>query len=340
MSRRSFGDSSLGGRPLGTTGRTIPPVVLGCGTFGGIGGARELIGRGLDRAAAFATMDEALALGIDVFDTAERYAAGESERAIGEWLRSRPRETTAGIRIATKVAPPFADGTAGIPFARSYIESKIETSIERLGLDGVTFYLSHAPDPDTPIEATVEGFAAVVESGLAAHIGCCNVGVTELVAALEAAERLGVRGFEWVQNSFSLLSPREDREVRAVCRERGLGYTPFSPLAGGVLTGKYRRGEPFPADTRLALRPEGHGERMTAQVHDALDRLRAAAAARGVSPGALALAWIMAHPECTAPVVGPARTAAHLGHVAEALAVELTADEHAELGRWFETAGA
>lgn len=325
-------------RTLGTTGMIVPRVILGCGTFGGIGGARDLIGRGLDRAAAFATLDEALALGIDVFDTAERYAGGDSERAIGEWLCSRPQEVAAGVRIATKVAPPFADGPAGIPFDRAYIERKIETSLVRLGLSRVTFYLSHAPDKDTPIEATVEGFAAVVESGRAAHVGCCNVGSSELISALDAAERLGVPGFEWVQNSFSLLSPREDREVRAVCRERGLGYTPFSPLAGGVLTGKYKRGEPFPQETRMALRPEGFAELMTAGVHDALDRLREAAAARGVSCGALALAWVLAHADCTAPIVGPARAAPHLGHVAEALAVELTADEHAQLGRWFEAA--
>ncbi len=322
-------------RTLGTTGISISRVILGCGTFGGIGGARDLIGRGLDREAAFATMDEAVALGIDVFDTAERYADGESERAMGEWLHSRPETVTSRVRVATKVAPPKADGADGVPFDRDYIERKLAVSLERLGLDRVAFYLSHAPDEVTPIEKTVEGFAAVVESGRAAHIGCCNVDVAQLLEALEAADRLGVRGFEWVQNGYSLLSPDDEREVRAVCRERGLGFTPFSPLAGGVLTGKYRRGESFPEGTRMALRPEGHAALMTDAVHDALDRLRGAAAARGVSPGALALAWVLSHPDCTAPVVGPSRRAPHLGHVAEALAVELTADDREQLTRWF-----
>jgi len=100
-------------KTLGTTGIAIPRAFLGCGTFGGIGGARHLVGRGLDRKAAFATLDAALALGIDVLDTAERYADGESERAIGEWLRSRPPELSRGVRIATKVAPPTADGVDG-----------------------------------------------------------------------------------------------------------------------------------------------------------------------------------------------------------------------------------
>ena len=323
---------------LRTGGIASSRVILGCGTFGGIGGARDLIGRGLDRAAALATLDEALALGIDLFDTAERYADGESERNIGEWLRSRPRDVTEHLRIATKVAPPMLDGVAGTLFDRAYIERKLGTSLERLGLERVTLLFSHAPDETTPIEETVEGFAAVVESGRAVHLGCCNVGVAQLTEALDAAVRLGVRGFEWVQNGYSLLSPTADREVRAVCRERGLPYTPFSPLAGGVLTGKYQRGEPFPEGTRMALRPEGYGELMGDAVHDALDQLRDAAAARGVSCGALALAWIIAHQGCAAPVVGPSRAAPHLGHVVEALAVELTADEHAQLTTWFETA--
>ena len=328
------------GRTLGTTGIRVPRAFLGCGNFGGIGGARLLIGRGLDRRAAFATLDEALALGIDVLDTAERYADGESERAIGEWLRRRPRELTAGVRIATKVAPPIVDGVDRAAFDRAYIEKKLETSLERLGgVDRVTFYLSHAPDETTPIEETVEGFAAAIASGRVAHVGCCNVSAAALVEALEAAERLGVPGFEWVQNGFSLLSPNDDREVRAVCRERSLGYTPFSPLAGGVLTGKYRRGEPFPEGTRMALRPEGLAALMTDSVYAALDQLRDAATARGVSCGGLALAWVLAHPDCTAPVVGPSKTAPHLGHVAEALEIALTADEHARLAALFEAAG-
>ncbi len=325
---------------LGSTGVEIPSVILGCGTFGGIGGAKNLIGHGLDRDKAFATLDEALALGIDVLDTAERYADGESERTIGAWLRSRSRKATAVVRIATKVAPPRSDGIADARFDRRYIERKLDTSLERLGQRQVTFYLAHAPDPETPIEETVEAFAAVVESGRAAHVGCCNMGPEQLIEALDAAERLGVGGFEWVQNSYSLLSPSEDREVRAVCRERGLGYTPYSPLAGGVLTGKYRRGEPFPAGSRMALRPDGISERMSEAVHNALDQLRGAAAAREVSCGALSLAWMISHPECNAPIVGPSRTAPHLGHVAEALSVELTADEHALFTSWFESAGA
>lgn len=326
-------------RTLGTTGIEIPQVILGCGSFGGIGGAKALIGRGLDRKASFETLDEALAMGITVLDTAERYADGESERVIGQWLLGCTEEARASMHIATKVAPPYAEGLEGVRFDRAFVETKLHTSLERLGLERVTFYLSHAPDEQTPIEATMEGFAAVVEAGLARHIGCCNVGARELVEALEAADRLGVTGFEWVQNGFSLLTPDDDHEVRAICRERGLGYTPFSPLAGGVLTGKYKRGEPFPEGTRMALRPEGHADLLTGPVYDALDQLGDAAAQRGVSSGGLALAWIMAHPDVTAPVVGPSRAAPHLHHVREAMKLKLTEEEHAQVSAWFEAAG-
>jgi aryl-alcohol dehydrogenase-like predicted oxidoreductase len=327
-------------RTLGTTGEEVPAVQLGCGNFGGIGSLKSLIGRGLDREQAFAVLDEALALGIDLFDTAERYADGESERAIGAWLASRPAAATAHIRIATKVMPPSQESSDGGRFDRRHIEQRLATSLERLGRERITFYLSHAPEEATPIEETLEGFAAVVESGRVAHVGCCNVTLKQLLELLDAAHRLGVTGFEWVQNGFSLLSPAQDREVRAICRERGLGYSPFSPLAGGVLSGKYRRGEPYPPGSRLDLRPEGVAERLVGPVYDALGRLQQFAAARGVSSAALSLAWVISHEDCTAPVVGPSRTAPHLGHVAEALDISLTPEERTLLAGWFETAAA
>lgn len=126
-------------------------------------------------------------------------------------------------------------------FDRAFIERKLAISLERLGVNSATSYLSHRPDPQTPIERTLEGFAAVVESGRVRHIGCCNVDANQLRNALEASDRLGLPSFEWVQNGFSLLTPEEHREVRAICAERNLGFTPYSPLAGGVLTGKYKR---------------------------------------------------------------------------------------------------
>ena len=183
-------------------------------------------------------------------------------------------------------------------------------------------YMAHALCDTTPVQQPVEAFATVIESGRAERIGCCNVGPGQLLAALEEAERKRLPGFEWVQNSFSLLAPGADREVRAICRERGIGYSPYSPLAGGVLTGKYQRGEPFPSGTRMALRPDGTA--LTDATHDALDTLQDVAQARGTSSAAMAMAWNIGHPDCAAPVAGPSRMAPHLGHVAEAVSLTLT----------------
>jgi 1-deoxyxylulose-5-phosphate synthase len=309
------------------------PIILGCGTFGGIGGARHLIGKGLDATAAAATMDEAAALRIELWDTAERYAGGTSEELIGEWLCSRPPAVTERIRIATKVAPASRAGDPGTLFDRQYIEANLEASLSRLRCDRVALYLAHAPCDVTPIEVVVEAFAAVLESGRAERVGCCNIGAEGLTAALDAAERMGVRGFEWVQNSFSLLNPGADRELRAICRERRIPYSPYSPLAGGILAGRYRRGEPFPPDSRMALRPDGRA--LSEPTYDALDVLRAVAGEMGVSCAAVGLAWILGHPDCAAPVVGPSRNAPHLAHISEALAVNLSDGDRARLEHAF-----
>ncbi len=314
------------------------PFILGCGTFGGLGGSPELIGLGLDEVAAFATLDEAVDLGITLFDTAERYAGGASETMIGQWLTTRNHSTTRGVRITTKDAPPYVDGPAG-RFDQAFLEEKFSGSLERLGVDEVELLLTHAPDDATPIEETLVGLEAIRASGRCAHLGACNVDAVQLDAALDAAQRLGITGYEVVQNSYSLLNIDDEREVRRICADRGLSFTPFSPLAGGVLTGKYQRDTPPPPDTRLALRPEGNDELLTAAVHDAIDQLRYAAANKhGVECGALALAWLTYHPEVTAPVVGPSRRSAHLVLAAQALEVGLTATDFAEISNWFTTA--
>lgn len=311
------------------------PVVLGCGTFGGLGGSPEHVGRGLDEIATFATLDEAIDLGITLFDTAERYALGASETMIGRWLDARGPSITGGVRIATKVAPPHMDGPEG-RFDLAFLDEKFSGSLERLGIDGVELLLTHAPDDSTPIEETLEGLETIRASGRCAHLGACNVDAAQLTDALDAAQRLGVTGFEVVQNGYSLLDVNDHSEVRRICAERGLAFTPFSPLAGGVLTGKYRRGTAPPPDTRLALRPEGADELLTAVAHDAIDQLREmACSAYGVECGALALAWLMRHPEVAAPVVGPSRRSAHLVLAKQALDVELADTDFAEIRNWF-----
>ena len=342
------GQAALGTRPQRRVGSllgvTTPAswgygrFVLGCGTFGGIGGSPKLVGRGLDEASAFAAMDEAVGLGITLFDTAERYAGGASEVMIGRWLVERDSGVIDRVRLATKVAPPDIDGPGG-RFDAAFLEEKFSGSLQRLGVDTVDFLLTHAPDEGTPIEDTLEGLEAIRASGRCRYVGACNVDAGQLTAALDAAERLGISGYQVVQNGYSLLRPHDDGVVRSICAERNLAFTPFSPLAGGALTGKYQRDVSPPPDSRLALRPDGVDELLTPAVYDAIDRLRSDAERRhGVECGALALAWLLHRPDVTAVVTGPARRSPHLELAVRAADVVLSEADFAEIESWFASA--
>lgn len=312
--------------------------VLGCGTFGGIGGSPKLVGRGLDEPSAFATMDEAVDLGITLFDTAERYAGGASETMIGRWLVERGSAVADRVRLATKVAPPDLDGS-GDRFDAPFLEEKFAGSLQRLGVDTVEFLLTHAPDDDTPVEETLAGLEAIRASGRCRYVGACNVDAGQLTAALDAAERLGISGYQVVQNGYSLLEPQGHEAVRSICAERGLAFTPFSPLGGGALTGKYQRDVAPPPDSRMALRPDGVDELLTPAVYDAIDRLRVDAERRhGVECGALALAWLVHHLEVTAVITGPARGSPHLELAARSADVVLSDADFAEIESWFASA--
>lgn len=284
-----------------------------------------------------AAIDEAVALGVTMLDTAEVYAAGASETIIGRWFATRPRSMAPAVRIATKVAPPwFHNSDERLDSA--YIAGAFERSLERLGTDRVELLMIHAPDDTTPVEDTIEALEAIRASGRAVRIGACNLDAAHLHAALDAAEKLGVAGYQVIQNGFNLLFVNQDRDVQAICAERGLAYTAYSPLGGGVLTGKYRPGEPPPEGTRLASFPQSYPELLTPAVHDAIEQLRRAAIDRGWSCGALALAWVLHHDAVTACIPGPARTAPHLAVADEALRCEVDADLHAEITDWFLTA--
>ena len=319
------------------TGFVLGRLIVGCGTFGGIGGSTALVGKGLDDAGAFATLDEAVALGLIMLDTAESYAGGASETIMRRWFTTRDPVTTASLRITTKVAPPSK--ATEQRFDTGYIARTFAGSLARLGVEQVDTLLVHAPHERTPVAVTLEGMEAVRATGGCAHLGACNVDLAELTAAIEAADRMSVRGYEMIQNGYSLLAPDDDHEVRAVCHERGIVYAAFSPLAGGALTGKYRPGEPPPSDSRLALRPDGIDELLTPAVHDAIDHLAHRAGELGASCGALAMAWVLRHPDVAAPVSGPSRTSPHLAIAAEALNLELPQAVFDELTERFRDAG-
>jgi len=230
---------------LGGTGIRVSRVILGCGNFGGVGSAPAFFGRGESREEAFALMNVAWDAGITTFDTADAYGGGRSETYIGDWLRTKKVDPV----ISTKTFNPMAEGDDnGLAPAR--IRRQLESSLRRLGLERVDMYLTHDWDPDVPIAETAGALDELVAAGKIGAYGLSNVDGAQLVEALDAG------AFGWVQNSYSLLDREAEHEVLPLCAERGLGFTPFSPLAGGWLTGKYRRGEEPPAGSRMTLRPE------------------------------------------------------------------------------------
>jgi aryl-alcohol dehydrogenase-like predicted oxidoreductase len=310
-------------RELGRTGLQVSPIILGCGNFGGIGSAPELFGEGENEEEAFRIMDAAWELGITAFDTADAYGGGASETTIGRWIAARGRRPF----ITTKTFNPMGAGQdRGL--SRERITRQLESSLDRLGVSHVDVYLAHAFDPETPLEETVATFEGLLELGLVKAYGVSNFGAEQLRAAL-AVGRPSV-----VQNSYSLLDREDEREVLPLCREFELGYTAFSPLAGGWLTGKYERDEPPPPGSRMALRPEAYEHLQTERTFQALERFAEAAERRQVDRTTLAIAWLLAQPDVTSVVVGPRRPE-HLNPAVRALDVRLLENEADELAALF-----
>jgi aryl-alcohol dehydrogenase-like predicted oxidoreductase len=304
-------------------------VILGCGNFGGVGSAPAFFGQGTPRDEAFRIMDAAWELGIRTFDTADAYGGGRSETWIGEWLAAKGSPVRDELVVETKTFNPVAEG-ADHGLAPARIRRQLEASLRRLGLERIPLYLAHAFDPDTPQEETLGAFDGLVRAGKVGAVGASNFTAEQLAEALELSALEGLVRYELVQNSFSLLDRGDAETVFPVCREHGLGYEAFGPLAGGWLAGRYRRGEPYPEGSRMTQRPEGYRRFERDEVFDALEAFEREARERGVTPAGLALAWLLATPDVTAVVVGPTRVA-HLEPVREALALDLTAAERDHL---------
>jgi aryl-alcohol dehydrogenase-like predicted oxidoreductase len=313
---------------LGRTGIEVSTVILGCGSIGGIGSPASTRGRGLDPQQGFAQIDAAVALGVNVLDTANSYGGGVSEQTVGHWVGAHPE---ADVLIATKVGNLVQPEQSDIDLSPSHIAEQIKVSNSRLGR--VDLYMSHAPDERTPLEDTLEAFAAILESGQARAIGGCNLEARQLEHVLDTADRLGLPSYGWVQNEYNLLCRDDESELFEILRDRGLGYTPFGPLAGGALSGRYRRDVPPPPDSRLAIVPDFMPEFDDA-LWAGLQALAAAAERRGVMVAVLALAWVLNSPDVTAPLIAP-RNLAQFADVATALELHLDPDERAELAELF-----
>ena len=319
---------------LGRTGLRISAVGLGCGNFGGIGSAPALFGKGETEEEAHAIMDAAWEMGINLFDTANAYGGGRSETYIGNWLRAKGSRVREQLVLASKVFNPMGDNPNDRGLSRRHIMGQIEASLRRLRTDYLDLYMIHGPDPEVPLEETLEAFDDLVRQGKVRYIGACNMPAWLMMKALGISASLNVHRFAWVQNSYSLLDRGDEREMLPLCAAQGLGYTPFSPLAGGWLTGRYTSKDAYPAGSRMTLRPEAYTDYENPETFAGLERLGAEAARRGMSMGGLALAWVTSHPVVTAPIIGPRRPE-HLQPAREALEIGLTEEERQALARFF-----
>jgi aryl-alcohol dehydrogenase-like predicted oxidoreductase len=298
-------------------------IVLGCGNFGGIGSAPAFFGLGESEQEAVALMDAAWSLRIGAFDTADAYGGGRSETWIGRWIAATGRRP----RLTTKVFHSVEGDPDDEGLAPERVRRQLDGSLARLGLDRVDTYMVHETDPKTPVAETIAAFAELLDRRLIGEIGASNVDVAWLEAALPVAP-VGV-----VQNSYSLLD-RESEPVLDFCAERGIRFEAFSPLAGGWLTGKYRRDAQPPEGSRMTMRPEPYRDFEAAAVYDGLERFDAVATERGLDMPTLAFAWLLADPRLGSVVVGPRRPE-HLRPAVAAAEVRLSQAERDEVASLF-----
>ena len=262
-------------------------------------------------------MDAAWDVAVEWFDTADAYGGGRSETYIGEWIRSRRPD---GLRLTTKTFNPMSEGgDRGLSPAR--VRRQLESSLRRLGVESVDLYLAHDWDPDVPAAELAGVFEELVAEGKVGAYGLSNVDGAQLRQAL------GAGSFAAVQNSYSLLDREAEDEVLPLCNEKGLWFQAFSPLAGGWLTGKYRRGAPAPEGSRMTMRPGPYEHLRDDRVYDALEELE-----RRGDPATLALAWLIA--QDVSVVIGPRRPE-HLAPALAALAQPITAAERDVLSALF-----
>jgi aryl-alcohol dehydrogenase-like predicted oxidoreductase len=273
-------------RPLGDSGIEVSVVGLGCNNFG----------RRLDLAGTRAVVDTALEHGVTFFDTADIYGgAGRSEELLGEVLSGRREQ----VVLATKFGMDMGDGR-GPRGSRDYIRHAIEQSLRRLRTEAVDYYWYHQPDGETPIVETLGALDELVRAGKVRAIGASNFDVGQIEEADRVARECGLTRFTAIQNEYSLLVRDVERGVLPVCERLGLGFVPYFPLASGLLTGKYRRGEAGPAGARLS----GREQVATDQQFALLEMLAAYAEERGISVTTVAIAGLLAKPAVSSVIAG------------------------------------
>ena len=316
-------------RRLGTTGLKVSELCMGTMQFGWTA----------DESTSLALLDGAEKAGVNFIDTADIYSrwapdnpGGVAESTVGKWLRASAGRR-ARMVIATKVRGPMGETPNEQGLSRGHILRAVEDSLRRLGIEAIDLYQVHWPDDETTIEETLSALDRLVQQGKVLYLGCSNFPAWRLMQALWAAERGRWTPFQCVQPHYNLLNRAEfERELEAVCSRYGLGVIPYSPLAGGFLSGKYRQGEDPAPGTRADSSSRIQGWLREPTSWAVLEKLRALGAARSRSPLQMALGWLLSRPGITSPIIGP-RSLEQLQENLGAVGLRLDEDERKELDK-------
>ena len=276
---------------LGRTGIKVSPYCLGAMMFGAVGGNP-------DHDDSIRIIHKALDAGINFIDTADRYSQGASEEIVGKALKGR-REN---VVLATKVNNPMGDDPNQQGNSRRWLIREVEASLRRLQTDHIDLYLVHRPSPDTDIEETLSALTDLMRAGKVRAIGSSTLPASEIVEAQWVAERRALARFRVEQPPYSILSRGIEREVLPVCQRYGMGVMVWSPLAKGMLTGRYRKGQPLPDSLRVkVMRKQMSDEHRL----DAVEQLIVVAEKAGLSLTHMAMSFAVAHPGVTSAILGP-----------------------------------
>ncbi len=303
-------------RPLGRTGIKVSELCLGCMMFGGK----------TTPADSANIIDRALDAGLNFLDTANVYSLGRSEEATGDALKRNGKRNS--VVLATKVHGKMGEGANDMGNSRRHIIEQCEASLRRLGTDWIDLYQIHRPQPEIPIDETLRALDDLVRSGKVRYIGTSTYGAWQLVESLWVSKELGLNRFVCEQPPYNLLDRRIERELIPMAQTYGIGIIPWSPLAGGLLTGKYSRGGQPPEDSRFANWETNpmQRRRMNDRIFDVIEGLQPIAEAKEVTLSQLSLAWCAQQPGVTSAIIGP-RTMDQLEDNLLAPAVRLTEDD-------------
>jgi len=301
-----------GGKLL--TEHDLDRIVFGCGNFGGIGSAPSLRDAGDSEERALMLLDHARRVGLRRFDTANTYGGGSSELVLGKWLRLQGASFLQEAQIATKVGNPHGCPPGETPLSRAQIAYHLDVSLRRLGVDRIDLYYIHEFDRVTPLEETLGAMTLAVEAGKVARFGVSNASLSDVEAVSTLAGSSLASCFEYVQNEYSLLATADAHDLIPYCAGHGLRYTAFSPLAGGLLSGKYRFGEDPPPGSRMAEAPEACAGYLNEKSFAEIERLRRTADARNETMASAALRFVLDTPGVDGLIIAPRRVEHFAGY--------------------------